>query len=238
MNLYPAIDLFEGQVVRLTRGDYTQKTVYSDQPDQMAQEWERQGAKWLHIVDLEGAKTGILKNKSSVTKIRQAITCKIQFGGGLRSLDQIQEMLDLGVNRVVLGTKALDQNFFESILKRFGPAIAVGLDCKNGQVQTQGWLEEGGQSLEAALKYLSNYPLQTIIYTDIAKDGMLQGPNFESLEEVLKISKAGIILSGGVAELSDIQKCAKIQEKNFDGVIIGKALYDKKFTLTDALKVK
>ncbi|MSR76928.1 MAG: 1-(5-phosphoribosyl)-5-[(5-phosphoribosylamino)methylideneamino]imidazole-4-carboxamide isomerase [Candidatus Omnitrophica bacterium] len=237
MNLYPAIDLYEGQVVRLTRGDYLQKTIYSNNPGDIAQGWEKQGAKWLHIVDLEGAKEGILKNKSSVAAIRKVVSCKLQFGGGLRSLEQIQEMMDLGVNRVVLGTKALDQKFFEMVLNKFGTAVAVGLDVRNGMVQTQGWLKDGGESLEFSIQHFNQYPLGTIIYTDIQKDGMLQGPNFESLQSVLKLSKAPVILSGGIGQLEDVRKCTQIRESHFDGVIIGKALYDKKFTLAEALMI-
>lgn len=238
MIIYPAIDLYEGQVVRLTRGDYAQKTIYGEQPERIAWEWEAQGAEWLHVVDLEGARDGVLKNKEAVSRIRKTVGASIQFGGGIRTLDQIQEILDLGVNRVVLGTKALEIDFFEAALKRFQEQIAVGLDVRNGFVQTRGWLDASASALFDALAHFNKYPLRTIIYTDIQKDGMLLGPNFDTLQEVLHIAKARILLSGGVASLSDVMECLQVRDSNFDGVIIGKALYDKKFTLREALELR
>ncbi len=235
MNLYPAIDLYEGKVVRLVRGDFQNLTVYSNDPAAIAREWETQGAVWIHAVDLEGAKTGVLKNLSSLVQIRKAVKCRIEFGGGLRSLEQMQEVIDAGIDRIVLGTKALDETFFQKALQTFGRQIAVGLDVRNGVVQTQGWLESGGANLETSLRRFNDFPLETIIYTDIQKDGMLKGPDFEGLANVLKISHANIILSGGVSSLEDVQKCAKLTEKNFEGAIIGKALYEKKILLHDAL---
>ena len=236
MNLYPAIDIYEGKVVRLARGDFQNLTVYSKDPAAIAKEWEAQGAAWIHVVDLEGAKTGILKNLPSLLQIRKAVRCHVQFGGGLRSLEQIQEVIHQGVDRVVLGTKALDGKFFETALAQFGNKLAVGLDTREGMVQTQGWLESGGADLKAALERFNDFPLETIIYTDIQKDGMLKGPDFEGLTDVLKTSRAKIILSGGVSSLQDIEKCAKITAKNFEGAIIGKALYEKNFLLTEAFK--
>lgn len=237
MNLYPAIDLYEGKVVRLVRGDFQNLTVYSNDPAAQAQEWEKQGAVWIHTVDLEGAKTGILKNFASLLKIRQTVKCRIQFGGGLRSLDQIQQVLDAGVDRVVLGTKALDGDFFEKALHRYAAKLAVGLDVREGMVQTQGWLESGGANLELALQRFNDFPLETIIYTDIQKDGMLKGPDFDGLRRVLEMSRSNVILSGGVSSLEDIRMCTQRPEKNFEGAIIGKALYDKKFSLKEAFTV-
>ena len=234
MNLYPAIDLYDGKVVRLVRGDFQNLTVYSKTPVTIAKEWETQGAAWIHIVDLEGAKTGALKNLPSLLEIRKAVQCKIQFGGGLRSLEQMEEVAQAGIDRIVLGTKALDETFFQTALQKFKSKIAVGLDTRNGIVQTQGWLESGGANLKAALQRFNDFPLETIIYTDIQKDGMLKGPDFEGLTDVLKTSRAKIILSGGVSSLEDIEKCAKITAENFEGAIIGKALYEKRFSLTDA----
>lgn len=237
MHLYPAIDLYEGQVVRLTRGEYEQKTVYSEHPEQMALQWEKQGAEWLHIVDLEGARDGIIKNLDALTRIRQSVGCQIQFGGGIRTLEQIAELISLGVTRVVLGTKALDQTFFESALNKFGSSIAVGMDTRSGKLQTQGWLQEEGMTIATALRHFNQYPLKTLIYTDIHKDGMLLGPNMDGLQEVLHLAQTRVILSGGISDLNDLRECAEIKEKNFEGVIIGKALYDKKFTLKEAVEI-
>lgn len=236
INLYPAIDLYEGQVVRLQKGDFEKKTVYSDNPGAMAQQFENQGAQWLHLVDLEGAKTGQIKNWASLKQIRKTVRAKLEFGGGIRTLEDLRQLSDLGIDRMILGTKALEKNFLEMAVIKFGSKIAVGLDIRNGLVQTQGWLEAEALTLEAAIEFLNKLPVETLIYTDIQKDGMLEGPNFAKLEEVMKLAKANIILSGGVARIEDIHQCVKIQNKNFDGVIIGKALYEKRFTLTEAVK--
>lgn len=235
MNIYPAIDLFEGSVVRLTRGDYAQMTIYSDQPEEIAKQWENEGASWLHIIDLEGAKTGSIQNGDALKKIRKQTGCNIEYGGGLRTFADVQRIVDLGVDRVIIGTRALDQFFFESLLTAFPERLAVGLDIRRGNVQTQGWLKSEDTNFLDALDHFNQYPLRTIIYTDIQKDGTLQGPNFKELEEALQISKANLILSGGISRLLDVEKCAQIPAKNFDGVIIGKALYEKKFTLKEAL---
>lgn len=237
MNLYPAIDLYEGQVVRLTKGDFAQKTVYSNDPGSMAGEWEKAGAPWIHIVDLEGAKTGVLKNLNSLKAIRAQVKCHLQFGGGMRSVEAIEQALSAGADRVVVGTKALDAAFFKKILKQFGSKIAVGIDVKNDIVQTQGWLESSGLTLAKSLGIFNEEGVETLIFTDISKDGMLQGPNFEKLDWVLENSKSRVILSGGISTLEDIKRCARIKAKNFEGPIIGKALYEKQFTLSQAAAI-
>ena len=237
MHIYPAIDLLEGQVVRLTKGDYEKKTVYSDQPDAMASVWEKDGCSWLHVVDLDGAKTGIMKNLPSIRAIRKAVKCRIQMGGGVRKIEDIETLIAEGVDRVILGTKALEKTFFESVIHKFKSKIAVGLDIRDDKVQTHGWIQGGVQTLQLALKEFNQYPLETIIYTDIQRDGMLSGPNFVRLSEILNTTKSKVILSGGVSTLQDIQSCKKIVHPKFDGVIVGKALYDKKFTLKEAFEV-
>lgn len=237
MNIYPAIDLYEGQVVRLKKGDFAQKTVYSNSPAEAAKGFEDQGASWIHMVDLEGAKTGILRNIASLAAVRKAVKCKIQFGGGMRSLEAIDQAFAAGADRVVLGTKALDPAFFGEVLKRHKSKIAVGIDIKDNQVQTQGWLEASSVSLEQSLELFDKQGVETLIYTDIQKDGMLQGPNFERLEFILANSKARIILSGGVGNIEDIRKCAAIKAKNFEGVIAGKAIYEKTMDLKEAVQI-
>lgn len=235
MVIYPALDLYEGNVVRLEKGQFNKQTVYSKEPIGVARTWCEAGAEWLHIVDLEGAKTGVLKNFQAVLEIRKAVSCNIQFGGGLRTLEQIENALASGINRVVLGTKALDPEFCQKALSQFGAQIAVALDMREGKVQTQGWLAATSVSLEAALQGLNNFPIRTIIYTDIQKDGMLTGPNWSQLEKILEATLANVILSGGIASLEDLKQCTRISKKNFDGVIIGKALYEKRISLADAL---
>lgn len=237
MNLYPAIDLYQGRVVRLVKGDYNQETVYSDNPAEKAREWESAGAKWIHVVDLEGAKSGVPANLESLKAICNAVSCSVEFGGGLRSLEQIEAVLKAGVKRAIVGTKALDEVMLHQMLERFGDAVAVSLDTKDGLVRTDGWIEGSGQELHSVIKRLNETRLKTIIYTDIHRDGMLQGPNMEGLMQVLEWAKANVILSGGIARIEDIEACAQIRNANFDGVIIGKALYEKKFQLQDAVQL-
>jgi phosphoribosylformimino-5-aminoimidazole carboxamide ribotide isomerase len=237
MNLYPAIDLYQGKVVRLTQGDYNSCVVYSTDPAATAKGWEEEGAQWIHVVDLEGAKTGTFTNEASLKSICQNVKAKIQFGGGVRSLQDIENVLALGVSRVVLGTKALDKDFLEGVLLKFRDKIAVGLDVRQDQVKTAGWLRDGNIMLREALSLFNRFGVSTLIYTDIEKDGVLQGPNWEKLSMVLANTQARVILSGGIGQISDIEKCRTLQSPNFEGVIIGKALYDKRFRLSEAVRL-
>jgi phosphoribosylformimino-5-aminoimidazole carboxamide ribotide isomerase len=236
MNLYPAIDLFHGKVVRLTQGDFNACTVYSNQPADTAKGFEKEGAQWIHVVDLEGAKTGKLANEASLSAICKGVKAQIEFGGGLRTIEDIQRVLDLGVSRAVIGTKALDKNFLTSMVQKFGERLAVGLDVRRDFVKTAGWMRDGNITLQEALALFNELGVKNLIYTDIEKDGALKGPNFEKLSMVLANTQARVILSGGVGQLTDIEKCRTIKESNFEGVIIGKALYDKRFTLTEAFR--
>jgi len=237
MNLYPAIDIYQGKVVRLTQGDYNACIVYSEDPAAIAGSWEKEGARWIHVVDLEGAKTGTLTNEVSLKAICQNVSAKVQFGGGVRSFRDIENVLALGASRVVLGTKALDRAFLEGTLLKFKDTIAVGLDVRHDQVKTAGWMRDGNMTLLEALALFDQLGVSTLIYTDIEKDGVLQGPNWEKLSLVLANTRAKVILSGGISQISDIEKCCAITAPNFDGVIIGKALYDKRFLLSDAVRL-
>jgi phosphoribosylformimino-5-aminoimidazole carboxamide ribotide isomerase len=236
MNLYPAIDLLKGKVVRLTQGDYNACIVYSTDPVAIAKSWENEGAKWLHVVDLEGAKTGALTNEASLAAICQNVKARIQFGGGIRELQDIEKVLALGVSRVVIGTKALEKDFLKEAVSKFKEKIAVGLDVRQDKVKTSGWLHDGHLTLSEALKLFDKLGVQTLIYTDIERDGVLQGPSWEKLSLVLANTSARVILSGGVSQLADIEKCTMLQAPNFEGVIIGKALYDKRFQLSEAVR--
>lgn len=237
MNIYPAIDIYNGKVVRLTQGDYNSCVVYSNDPAGVAKGWEQEGARWIHVVDLEGAKTGALTAAPSVEALCKSVKAQIQFGGGLRSIQDIEKVLSLGVSRVVLGTKALDKTFLEGALLKFKDKIAVGLDVRRDYVKTAGWMRDGNVTLQEALALFNQFGVSTLIYTDIEKDGVLQGPNWEKLSMVLANTKARVILSGGVSQLSDIKQCRAIKEPNFEGVIIGKALYDKRFQLSEAVRL-
>ena len=235
MIIYPSIDLYNGKVVRLRRGDFTQETVYPQKPEDQARIFEEQGAEWIHVVDLNGAKTGEFRNRSSLTRIRNKVRIKIQCGGGVRKIADVEELIGEGVQRVVLGTKALEEDFFSKVLAKYGAKIAVSVDARDGRVLTDGWLKTSDETVQAFLNRLNDFPLETIIYTDVRKDGMLEGPNLEELDKVLDLTNANVILSGGISDLKDIEKCRQISKKNFEGVIIGKALYDKKFSLKDAV---
>lgn len=235
MILYPAIDLYQGKVVRLARGDFNAETVYSLNPAGQAKEWAEAGAEWIHVVDLEGAKTGLLRNLDSLRKIRKAVSCKIQFGGGLRSLSAVKEIFSEGIDRAVIGTKALDKSFFEALLGNYGDRVALGIDAKDGIVRTEGWLGMSGMTVEELLTSLYDTPVKTVIYTNIKNDGMLQGPDLRGLSDVLRWTQANVILSGGVSGIEDIEACRDIKENNFDGAIIGKALYERRFDLRSAL---
>ncbi|MFA7254849.1 MAG: 1-(5-phosphoribosyl)-5-[(5-phosphoribosylamino)methylideneamino]imidazole-4-carboxamide isomerase [Candidatus Omnitrophota bacterium] len=237
MNLYPAIDIYQGKVVRLTQGDYNSCIVYSKDPAVTAMTWEQEGAKWIHVVDLEGAKTGTLTSEAPLAAICRSVKAKIQFGGGVRNIRDIEKALTLGVSRVVLGTKALDKAFLEEAILKFKDKIAVGLDVRRDQVKTAGWMRDGNSTLAEALKLFNQIGVSTLIYTDIEKDGVLQGPNWDKLSMVLAGATSRVILSGGVSQISDIEKCRDIQVPNFEGVIIGKALYDKRFRLSEAVRL-
>lgn len=236
MNLYPAIDLYENKVVRLRKGDFKQMTVYHDRPEETARIWEDQGSKWLHLVNLNGARDGKLANLEALRNIRKSVNCRIQFGGGVRKTEDIQILLDAGAERVILGSRALEPRFLESAFERFPYKIAVGLDVMDGWVKTHGWLAGSGVTLETALKRLDGFAPAAVIVTDIHKDGMLQGPNFEMIQNCLALARFRVILSGGVSSLDDIQKCAAIRNPFFDGAIIGKALYERKFSLAEAFQ--
>ncbi len=234
MHLYPAIDLYENKVVRLQKGDFKRMTVYHDRPSETARIWEDQGAEWLHLVNLNGARDGRLENLEALSKIRAAVNCRIQFGGGIRSAEDIKTLLSLGVERVIVGSRALEPRFLQSVFERFPYRVAVGFDVMDGIVKTHGWLAGSGVHLESALKSLYGFAPAAVIVTDIHKDGMLQGPNFDMIQQCLELARFPIILSGGVSGLRDIKQCAGIRHSFFDGAIIGKALYEKKFSLTAA----
>ncbi len=237
MNLYPAIDLYEGKVVRLQKGDFKKMTIYHDRPSETARLWEDAGARWLHLVNLNGARDGKLENLDALKKIKASVNCKIQFGGGVRSVEDIRTLLSLGVERVILGSRALEPRFLDSALNTFPYRVAVGLDVLDGWVRTHGWLSGSGMSLESALNQLAGYSPAAVIVTDIHRDGMLQGPNFDMIESCLQLSKAPVILSGGISSIEDIRSCRRFQNPLFDGAIIGKAIYEKKFSLSNALKI-
>lgn len=229
MILFPAIDIRNGKCVRLIQGDYDQEIVYGDSPTEMALLWEKQGAEFIHIVDLDGAKTGNSPNQQAIQSIAEAVSVPIQVGGGIRSIDIIEKHIASGVNRVIIGTAAItNRPFLEEAVQKYGDKIAVSIDARNGFVATDGWTETTDKKALDLLKELEEIGVKTVVYTDIFKDGMMQGPNFEELQTINEATSIDVIASGGVTTEEDIEKLAS---KNLYGAIIGKALYEGTLSL-------
>lgn len=238
MLIIPAIDLRNGKVVRLFQGKFDQEKVYSSDPVKIAKHWARQGAKFLHIVDLDGAASGEPKNLAVVKKIIDQVGIAVEFGGGVRDMTTISKLLDLGVQRVILGTKAAkDVKFLKKAWKKFGEKIIVSIDAKGGKVLTQGWNCAATKTTLDFAKELKEIGFNQVIYTDISKDGTLAGPNILGIKELLKSTGLNVIASGGVSGLPDLVKLNKLVKPGLVGVIVGKALYEGKFTLVEALKL-
>ncbi len=237
MIIFPAIDIKEGKVVRLIQGKFDQVTDYGLDPVTVAQEWEKQGAQWIHVVDLDGAQTGEPKNLEIIFKIVKNVKIPVQVGGGIRQETTIEKLFKNNVARVVLGTKAVKNlSFLKEILKRHGNKIAVSLDCSQGFVQTKGWTQGSNVQAIPFCSELEKAGLQCLVYTDISRDGMLQGPNFTGLTELLNKTKISVIASGGVSSIDDIKKLKALRPAPM-GVIIGKALYEGKINLKEAIRL-
>jgi phosphoribosylformimino-5-aminoimidazole carboxamide ribotide isomerase len=228
MLLLPAIDLMGGEVVRLKRGLATEKTVYSNDPVAFAQKWEQAGGDWLHIVDLDAAFDGTPKNLEHVARICESVNIPCELGGGMRNLENISAAFSAGISRVILGTKAAQSvEFVREICAEFGgDRIAVGIDAKDGYVAVKGWTETTKTRAIDLAFAAQDAGVGTIIYTDIATDGMLQGPNYESLQELLEALDCNLVASGGVSSVEDLERLAALE--GLYGTIIGKALYDGK----------
>lgn len=236
MILYPAIDLKDGCCVRLKKGDFDQKTVYGDDPVKMALLWQEKGGEFLHLVDLDGAKEGVSRNTEVIAEIVKALHIPVQLGGGIRSMEQLERHFSMGVARAVLGTAALkDPAFVRQAVQRYGERIAVGIDAKKGKVAVSGWLEVSQTDAVAFAKEMSQTGVKHIIYTDIDTDGMLCGPNLPGLTAMVQaVPEVSVIASGGIAQLSDLEQ---IRTTGAQGAIIGKALYQKKIDLEQAVSM-
>ena len=234
MILLPAIDLYGGKVVRLTKGDYAQMTVYRDDPVVQATDFQAAGAKWLHTVDLEGAKDGTTPNFPVIREICRRTSLKVEVGGGIRNLDTIQKYLDAGVARVILGTAAVtDPAFLKNALDRFGAQAAVGVDLKDGGIAIRGWKETAPEQAEDFFARLCGMGVKTVICTDISRDGMLGGTNVELYRDLSRRFPLDFIASGGVTSISDLQA---LKELGLYGAILGKALYTGALDLGVALR--
>jgi phosphoribosylformimino-5-aminoimidazole carboxamide ribotide isomerase len=238
MLIIPAIDLRGGKVVRLFQGKFNREKIYSVDPVKVAKHWAKQGAKFLHIVDLDGASSGALKNIAVVKKIIDQVGIGVEFGGGVRSSETISQLLKLGVQRVILGTRAAsDAKFLKQAWKKFKEQVIVSIDAKDGKVLTQGWNRKVAKTTLVFAKELKAIGFKQLIYTDISKDGTLAGPNISGIKALLKETQLKVIASGGVGNLKDLTKLNKLKKQGLVGVIVGKALYEGKFTLVEAQKV-
>jgi len=234
MYIIPAIDLLKGECVRLIQGDYHRQITYRDNPVNQAEEFISDGAEWLHIVDLEGAKVGRPVNTDSIAAIAALGKLKIEVGGGIRDEASIKQLLDMGVERVIIGTKAVsDFEWFSEMAKKFSGKLVLGLDARGSRVSTHGWTKDHPQSLLEFATEAAKLPLAAIIYTDITKDGMMAGPNFERTKAVVEAVDVAVIASGGVRETDDIRKLTQL---GVEGVIIGRALYEGTLKLSEAIK--
>lgn len=234
LTLYPAVDIKDGRAVRLTQGKADEETVYDVDPVAAAQRFADAGTPWLHVVDLDAAFTGEPRNRHLIASIVEATGCKVQASGGVRTVADVEASLGYGAERVVIGTMALtDPGFVADVLDRVGPRIAVGLDARGTTLQARGWTEEAGDLFEA-LERFTEMGVPRFVYTDVAKDGMLEGPNLEMLAKVADATSAAVTASGGVSDLDDLRALATCHPR-VDAAIVGKALYAGAFTLEEAL---
>ena len=235
MDIFPAIDLRAGKCVRLLQGDYNRQIDYRDNPVAQARDFESDGAQWLHVVDLDGALHGSMQNLEVIRNIVSNTNLKVEVGGGIREEATVAQLLEIGVQQVVVGTRALeDIDWFESLVKKpeFAHHIVLGLDARDGRIATRGWTETGETTITQMAEKVNDWPLAAIVYTDIACDGMLTGPNIETTRQLAERCSVPVIASGGVGRLEDIQNLAALPIR---GIIVGRALYENKFTLKQAL---
>nr|WP_283163251.1 1-(5-phosphoribosyl)-5-[(5-phosphoribosylamino)methylideneamino]imidazole-4-carboxamide isomerase [Sporolactobacillus mangiferae] len=233
--LYPAIDLIDGKCVRLFQGDYGQSTVYGEEPVEVAKSFYEQGAEWLHVVDLDGAKAGHPVNQNLIAKMAAEVPINIEVGGGVRTIETLENYLNRGIKRVILGSSAISNpEFCKQALHRFPESIAIGIDVKKEKVAVRGWLEVSELNAADLAKQLIREGARHFIYTDISRDGALQGANVAAAEQLALEIGMPVVVSGGVTTLSEIKQLAA--DRNISGAIIGKALYTKQIVLSDAIR--
>ena len=237
MKIFPAIDIKDKKCVRLIKGDFDNKTDYEISPIEQAGKYKEHGFRNLHIVDLDGALTGETINLDLIAEIVKKFNIKIEVGGGIRNIESIQKYLDTGVEKIILGSAAIkDKNFLKEACKKFPEKIALGLDAKNGYLSVSGWKENSNQLTLDYLKEVNDYGASRLIYTDINRDGMKQSPNFLETTKVADLSNCPVIISGGVSSIEDIKKAKELKNKNIEGIIVGKAIYDGDIKLEELAK--
>ena len=235
MKIFPAIDIKDKKCVRLVKGDFDNKTEYKMSPVEQAGKYKDHGFKNLHIVDLDGALTGKIVNLDIIQDIVGKFNLKVEVGGGIRNIDGVKKYIDAGVEKVILGSAAInDKNFLKETCKKFPNKVALGLDAKDGYLSVSGWKESSNQLTLEYLKEVNDYGISRLIYTDINRDGMKQSPNFDETTKVAEMSNCPVIISGGVSSIDDIKKAKNL--KNVEGIIVGKAIYDGDIKLEELVK--
>ena len=238
MIIFPAIDLRGGKCVRLFKGDFSRETIFSDNPSAVAVKWEEMGAQYLHVVDLDGALQGETKNREAIRSILGAVHIPMELGGGVRSLESIERALTGGIQRVILGSAAVENpSLVQEACHRFGDRIVVAIDARDGIVATQGWESSGNVSALDFAKQMADYGVKTVIYTDISRDGTLSGLNLEGAIELSKVSGLRVVASGGVRSLEDIRAVKAHETDGIEGVIVGQAIYSGRLDLKKALRI-
>jgi phosphoribosylformimino-5-aminoimidazole carboxamide ribotide isomerase len=232
--LYPAIDIADGQAVRLVRGDFAAKTVYKDSPLEAARAWVEHGARFLHIVDLDGARTGSPQSLHHLEEITKELSVPVQYGGGLRSLPAVRDALAAGAERVILGTAAYNNlDFLDDVLGAFRDRVIVSIDTRGGFVSTSGWQETTEIPAETLIERLQNRGVRQFVYTNVDKDGMLEGPDLEEVRAIAQSIRGRFLYSGGIGQLADLEGLAALRQVNLGGVIVGKALYEGRFSVAE-----
>lgn len=235
MNIFPAIDLYDKKAVRLYKGDYNEMTVYSENPIEIALDFQSKGAKFIHMVDLEGAKDGTTPNIEIVKKIANETDLFVEIGGGIRSIETLEKYINAGVSRVILGTSAVtDEKFLKEAILKYGEKVAVGADVKDGYIAIKGWLEKSQYTLDSFFEKMQSLGVKTIICTDISKDGAMRGTNLEMYKALSEKYSLDIVASGGVSTIDDVKR---LKEMNLYGAIIGKAYYMGAIDLKEAIEV-
>ncbi len=235
MRIYPAIDIKDGKCVRLLKGQFDNVTVYGDNPTEMAKKWESLGGEFIHVVDLDGAKNGHGVNAEIISEICKTVSIPVQTGGGIRTMDDIEKKLFCGVNRIIIGTSAVrDADFVRMAVEKYGDKIVVGIDAKDGMVAVEGWEEVSEFGAVEFAKKMELLGVKTVIYTDIATDGTLMGPNVQAMREMVENTNMDIIASGGIGNIEHIKS---LIPTGVEGVIVGKALYTDSVNLSDAVKI-
>ena len=234
MKIFPAIDIKDKKCVRLLKGDFNNQTIYKQSPFDQALRYKDAGLINLHIVDLDGALSGELVNLKIIENIIKKLSISIEIGGGIRSIDKIQAYIDIGVDKVILGSAAIkNPDFLKQACEMFKEKIALGLDAKKGRLSVSGWKETTDQTAEDYLKYVNNYGFSRVIYTDIDRDGTKTEPNIEETINIAKISSVPVVVSGGISSLQDIKRIKTLNKLNIEGVIVGRAIYDGDIKLSD-----